>query len=383
MDYLPAVVDQTDPTRKVQFWYKRLTDHTVEIYQPGEIIAVDEGMTTGRSPRNPIKQNMVHKPIKWGPKSWEGTDQHGVTMYVKLYRGKKPAEASEKGLAQHVIEDVLHLLTRKQLFGHIIVADNFFGSFGAIEACRLAGQKAVFMMRQPNARAKPETRRHSPFHALLNALPKNAKRGSSIAYYFEAKMMALAWKDKKNIFFLSSATNESGHAPVCFRNKRGVGREVIASTNTTEFYNKWKSLVDQLNNTRHISDITTRFHRWWLRTFINGPIVIAASNGWRFLKLLNSAIGRKSCTWVEYQIELAIWLKNRFVASSPHPPLPPPPKFGVTLVPYTGGHKLVPAISVERPRCKVCSGGGHCGFMCSLCNITMHEKCFFIHCQKK
>jgi hypothetical protein len=358
----------------------------MDIYAPGEIIAVDEGMTTGRSPRNPIRQNMIHKPIKWGPKSWEGTDENGVTLYLKLYRGKKTGGKSEKGLGQHVIEDVLNLLVGKQLFGHIIVADNFFGSFGAIEACRLAGQKAVFMMRQPRGNAGKEVKSHSPFHAILNALPKKAERGSSIAYYFEAKMMALGWKDMKNIFFLSSATNESvvpGHIPVCFRNHKGHGKQLIASTNTTEFYNKYKSLVDQLNNQRHMSDVNTRFHRWWMRTFINGPIVIAASNGWRFLKMLNAALGIKTYSWVEYQIELAIWLKNRYVATKVKPQIS---HFGATLLPCSSGHALVPlasASSSDRPRCKECRGGGHCGFMCSICNMTLHQKCFFKHCQKK
>ncbi len=189
---------QGDRRWKVQPWLDRFTRQMMRIYQPHQKLVLDEGMTIGKSPRNPIKKVMKNKPIQNGCKTWEVVDEKGVIIYMDLYGRAVRGHKRDEKLSVEVVREFLQRLETQ---GHVVIMDRFFGNFEALTSIRAHRCSTVTILQAPVGKSDCKASLKSPLYILRDSFTEATPRGAHSELYHRDGYMVQAWKDQKVVYF--------------------------------------------------------------------------------------------------------------------------------------------------------------------------------------
>lgn len=367
--------DRSDPSQKIKMWFDMCNDRIRDVWELAEWITIDEGMTKGTSKRNPIRQLMPDKPIPAGTKTFIATDAAGISFYNMVYRGRRGLDEPEKKLSLKVIQNILNYIPRT---GHRIVADNWYGSYEALEAIKAAGHCSLLMMKRPRKlNIDSPLHKTSALHKMGMIITQKSARGASKTAFmistnhgYRAKLEF--WRDNKVVAILTDifSSEEGNKQSQIIRRQKGVKNGIqIDCPQSIVLYNKWKSLVDRFNLYRAQCDLFTSPNRWWIRPFFNNIFAQSEIHAWKAAIWLK----KRTFTFLECRKELAVELIKEYnVKKRPSPQKQLTPMNSEELV-----HQLIAITDLSpNPTCFVCKNHSHCGFMCNICKLPCHKKCF-------
>ena len=373
-DFRKGIDDPSDPTLKVKKMYEMCNQRTSEVVMADQKICIDESMFKVTSNRNPIRQLNTAKPIPAGCKAFTMVDNNGIILWSMLYRGRRGVNEPEVGVALNVVKMALKQLRTK---GHQFTTDNWYGSYAALEEFKAAGHCCLLMMRRPRKlKAGSTAGANSALHVLGDIITTKCWRGTSDKCYLkgsdgETRAMLQFWRDNKVVVLLTDAySGQDDDGTVVTRQGKGepTGLQVSA-TQAVLAYNMDKSAVDRHNHLRSQCDVQTTFDRWWVRPFINGPLVDMVVNAWQTTKIRAS----RKLSFAQFQRELAMELLMDHMA------LKVRRHVKIEYQPLPAGHnltKLTSAAGDKRVVCFICKGHSHCGYYCSGCHLAVHKHCF-------
>jgi len=360
-DYDPA--HGGEPTDKVKRWYERSNVRTNEIWQATETVCIDESMTRGASRRNPIRQVVKGKPIPCGSKTWSMVDQAGVEVASYVYKGKREGVAAV-GLSTEVVTNLVSSLWSK---GHVVIADNFYGNFNTFQAIKIAGHRAVLMLKTPKP-SQGEREPSSIVQQMVNHM-QGSNRGERYALYFQRQhpCMLIVWHDAKMVSMLTDVYDAEHDDGVTVRRRsRQEGIVEIDSSLVIKTYNRLKSLVDEYNDRRSDGDLTyTTFRRWWLRVFINGPLMRAENNAWATRRYITG----DGLSFREFRRMVSDYLIKRYLDT--RRPIDP------RTTCLTDGHGLDKCRHAGT--CVVCRSRNKTRYYCTKCRVAVHQSCHGHH----
>ena len=210
-------------------------------YIPFQNISIDESII-GFKGRLSFIQYMPKKPHKWGIKAWVLADAlNGYTWGWKLYTGKE-GDVVQHGLAHKV---VLELTDDERLKGrgYVVFTDNFYSSPPLFRELSEEGFGAVGTVRL-NRKGVPMSVRS----AIL-------QKGGVVSEVDDGGVMALKWKDKRDVAMLSTYHNSEMIVKQRRSRKAEGGLEEIRKPVVVEDYNQNMGGVDK-SKLLHISTHT-------------------------------------------------------------------------------------------------------------------------------
>ena len=206
----------TDKLYKVRPVYDRIIGRWRELYNPGEHIAIDEGMLKWRG-RLSFRVYMKSKPVKYGIKSYILADsQNHYCWNLEVYHRSKKT----------ILETIEGLLT-EELCGlwHTLYTDNFYSSVKLSEFLLAKNIHTVGTLR--NHRGEP------PEITSLRKMKRHKKLSRD-----NGKVLILAWKHKRIVKVISTKHDNSS-LPITRRVKGGGGNmETIMKPSVIVDYNK-------------------------------------------------------------------------------------------------------------------------------------------------
>lgn len=360
-------------TEKFSDWYARLNNRTRVVYKPHKYVCTDEGMTVVTSHYCPIKQLMPAKPISKGVKTWSCVDANGVCLWEEVYTGRRDKAEPERHLGTAIIKKVIDHLTTK---GHCMVTDNFYGTFTTLRALREAGHSCILMMKkprklQPNSKTQPTVA-----HVMIQLFDDKTPRGTRVSMFYKDEAMITLWRDSTIVSIITNHISNDHDAAVIVK-RRAKGKAVldVPATQLVVKYNLHKSHVDRYNDQRAECDVETRFRRWWMRVFFNGPFARAQINAWRArdYEITSRALPLDHMTLSVFRKDLILWLLDAQTTvrlrASPVSHIPPTARFHrpISIDDVLNGNRT----------CSVCRKTSKAGFFCVVCNQAYHLNCFF------
>ena len=158
-------------------------------YTPHQFISTDESIISFKG-RLSFLQYLPKKSHKWGLKAWMLADaSNGHTWSWKLYTGKEDGQM-EKGLANKIVLELTND-ERLQNKGYIVVTDNFYSSPALFRDLMVRGFGAIGTVRKDRRGIPP---------ALRTACLQRGEITSSS----DDGILSLKWKDKRDVFMLST-----------------------------------------------------------------------------------------------------------------------------------------------------------------------------------
>ena len=233
-------VNAADKLHKIRYILNNVRRNFQDEYVPHEHVTVDEAMVPFKGHLG-FKQFMKDKPVKFGIKLCVLADS--VTAYcynLEVYTGKHGQQINRlMGLGARV---VIGLTKPIHNFGHIIYADNFYTS--PILAKYLASRKTYLCgTMRPNHLSYPADM------VKTNAEVRRLPRGSSNWRQCEdSSMLATAWKDKRMVYYLSTAHAPHEEEPQSVTRRQRDGTEVeLPCPPTVAAYAQYMNGVDKLD----------------------------------------------------------------------------------------------------------------------------------------
>ena len=219
-----------DKLYKIRPLLDLLTASFRDCYTPSQFLSVDESMISFKG-RLSFLQYLPKKPHKWGMKAWVLADAgNGYTWNWKLYTGKD-GNRTETGLAHQVVLDMVNDV-RLQAKGYVIVMDNFYSSPSLFHDLMSSGFGACGTVRKDHRGLPPD---------VCTATLRRGEVTSTV----DDSILALKWKDKRDVFMLSTYHNSS-MVTKTRRSRAAVGGvEEIQKPQVVEDYNQHMGGVDK------------------------------------------------------------------------------------------------------------------------------------------
>ena len=274
-----------DKLYKIRPVISHLQDKFASLYVSNKNISVDESMIPFKG-RLQFKQRMPLKPVKYGIKLFEVCESKtGYCMKFSVYLGKQGGDDDDGGDLGKTGKVVVNLMNGFQHRGYELYIDNFYTSIPLLYFLSLRGIRACGTMRS--------NRKYFPKAELIAEAKRQKLKHGQFAYASYRDLCALLWKDRKDVFILTSI-----HDPVLgpavkrkLKAREGHGfREMeIACPIAISEYNQHMGgvdLNDQLTSVR--KDLKQL--RWYFRVFLK-MVMMATFNA--FI-LENSIIPHKN-----------------------------------------------------------------------------------------
>ncbi|CAC5417683.1 unnamed protein product [Mytilus coruscus] len=232
----PRGIPGHDRLHHVRTILEIVNKNCIDNYKPHQNTSLDEAMIAFRG-RLGFRQYLPAKPTKYGIKVWMRADsENGYCNEFDIYKGKTgDTQNHELGLTSRVVVNLTRRLENKN---HIVNIDNYFTSFDLFKI--LKGKKIY-------ARGTVRSKRKN-FPKALHA--KCVKNPGEKRVVQRGRITAYAWKDKKVIFFLSSAEYPTlDNLQVQRRQKNGT-QKIVPSPSVVQNYNVKMNGVDKADQTR-------------------------------------------------------------------------------------------------------------------------------------
>ncbi|XP_033759441.1 piggyBac transposable element-derived protein 3-like [Pecten maximus] len=311
-----------------------------------------------------FRQYLPAKPTKYGIKVWMRADsENGFVNEFQIYTGKHGDTNQHQQYGQST-RVVLELTKKIENRHHIVNIDNFFTSYELL---------SILIRRLTYARGTTRSNRKEFPAAILH--PKCVKNQGDLKVLQRGQIAAYAWKDKKTIFFLSSADDprENG-LQVQRRQKDGTQRQV-PSPSVVQHYNLKMNGVDKADQTRTEYPTFRMCKRWWTYVFYF-LLDLSIANAYILMKespnhqLETKSGRRKERSLLDFRMKLAKLLIGNYRMARKRRRVSNKDLHGI-------GHW--PKESVKRGRCKNCSKNrkrSDVKWECSGCAAHLCVKCF-------
>ncbi|GAQ88445.1 transposase [Klebsormidium nitens] len=245
-------------TREYRLWHLMpLLNHMEEtfprFYNPTQFVTFDERMIPLRNRGCPVRVYNPKKPHKFGVELFCAVDS--VTFYCYFQWVYDKVKVEGDGLHDMIVRKLGDRVPKHR--GHVIILDRGFTGPLPVRALKEANLLATGTC-LPNRKMFPKE---------LLQLGSKAERGSMRAAVCEEDgMVAVAWQDKKPVFFLSTchglSLGETG------RRVAGTREEVTCPEIAYE-YNKFKDGVDQFDKSclmvGYGGEMELVSRKWWVR----------------------------------------------------------------------------------------------------------------------
>lgn len=244
-----------DKMQKVRPFLNLIQSNYMKYYIPHQPVSIDESMTAFKG-RCSMKQYMPLKPIKRGFKSWSlGCPLSGYTFAMEPYIGKTPGVKYDENLGTRVVYDLAMLLPNTP--GYIVHCDRFFTS---VELCLKLLDNDIYMVGTTLV-----TKKQYPEDLTRKSDLRKLKRGDMLVRSAKDKqLIAVVWKDKKPIHFLSTAYPPSV-TTTCERKEKDGTKITIPCPAITIGYNKGMGGVDISDQLAVYYAIGHATKKWWPR----------------------------------------------------------------------------------------------------------------------
>lgn len=341
-----------DPLYKLRPLIDRVAVRFQQTYRPGENITVDEGMCKFRG-RLVFKQYMPQKPSKYGVKLYMLSESAtGYIWNFQIYCG-------QSNVVTQIVENLLGDLANE---GRTLYTDRYYTSPALATALEGKNTGLVGTV-MPNRKGLPKE--------LKN--PK-LKKGEQ-AFRRSGNMLAVTWKDKKDVHMLSTRHTAS---MVTYSNKQG---KELTKPACVVGYNKNKYGVDLSDQRMSYGAFDHKSVKWWRKVMFHVVLMCIAN-----CNILYNKINRKKLTMTQFMKLLSAELVVQELDI-------PPSTSGRQLSRLQAGKHFLEKIPVPegknrlQKRCKVCSVVGKkqsgratrkdTSYQCSECKIAMcKEPCF-------
>ena len=231
------------------------------LYRPGKNISVDESMIPFKGHLSWIQQ-MPQKPVKVGIKVFVVADsQTGYCWNFEIYVGKTGAQYDDVGDLGKTDQIVVGLVKELAHKGYTLYMDNFYTSVPLAIFLQAQGILCCGTMRA--------NRKHYPA-AKLSSNVRGMKRGESV-WASHKGLLALMWKDRKPVFFLSSAHDASMAEPIPrkIKDKDGQYKEINVDVPVlVKDYNQGMGGVDK-SDKQAIVKKDKKQKRFYMRIFVS------------------------------------------------------------------------------------------------------------------
>lgn len=240
--------EEYDKLYKVRPLLVMLSESFRQSYKPSQKQSIDESMIKFKG-RSALKQYMPLKPTKRGYKVWVRANENGYISQFQVYTGRV-ADTTEKNLGARVVKDLTASLQGKN---HQVYFDNYFSSLPLfiyllqhqVYACGTVRQGRVGMPKD-------------------FVSDKKMTRGEFQFRCSEDGIVALQWKDKKSILFLSNFHDIDDVSTVGRKNKDGSVMQ-IPCPQIVKDYNSNMGHVDKADMLKSLYEIDRKSKKWWLR----------------------------------------------------------------------------------------------------------------------
>lgn len=320
-DHEQTEEEKQDPLYKVRGIYHDIVQKFKEIFNCSREISIDEAMVPFKG-RLAIKVRMPDKPIKFGVKFFQLCDSKtGYCKNFSIYAGKDDREAGNIGKTGKIVMDLVADLHNTN---HHLYVDNFYTSPILFLLLRTRGIIAA-------GTARP--RKGYPHEQLKRAVLR--KRGE-VAWLTakEQGMTALRWKDKKDVYFLTTIhsppvvpdwveDDNSGAESEEVRNESDVvcrrvkqrGRWVtkkIYRPGIVKSYNNFMGGVD-LSDQMTAVNKSKKQKRWYLRIFLK-MVLLSIYNAYILegFKRPETPRGRRKRDLLSFKEDLCVQLVGNF-----------------------------------------------------------------------
>ena len=225
---VPIGQDGHDPLHHVRPIYDVVSSTCFRNYNAHQNQSVDEAMVSFRG-RSGFPQYLPAKPTKYGIKVWCRADPHdGYLSEFQVYTGRAGGGGREVGLTSRIVCDMTNKIYGRN---HIINADNLFTSPAL--AAQLFAKDTYY---RGTARIN---RTGFPSLLLTEAQGSIRHQGDSVVVQ-NNQHTAMCWRDKKSIFFLSTADQATATDIVQRKQRDGSVKEIRCPSVVTD-YNKHRA----------------------------------------------------------------------------------------------------------------------------------------------
>ena len=225
----------------------------VDNYQPSKECSVDEAMIAYKG-RLSFKQYLPAKPTKFGVKVWVRADpNNGYVNEFQVYTGKSDqTSSSEGGLGERVVKKLCERLHGKN---HHVYMDNYFSTPKLFTDMERACIYCCGTVRV--------NRKGLPVELKNKRLLRN--QGDFVIFQ-KGSLTATAWKDKKQVNFLSTNCNPTEIDTVSRRQKDGSRVDVVCPI-VSKCYTTYMSGVDRADQLRMQYATCRKAVKWWKYIF--------------------------------------------------------------------------------------------------------------------
>ena len=352
--------------------------------------SIDEVMVSYKGTRaGNLRQYIQTKPDKWGMKLFCRASVDGFIHDILMYQGETTFTSHHTQLSPEESEMLVSSKTVVVLAKTLenpkdtaIYADNFFTSIGLVEylkqkvGCRYVGT------------ARQNRIGHAPLISSKEMDKKTHPRGD-YNYCSSNGILALRWKDNKNVTVLSS---DAGVEPVqkVKRYDRTSKKKVdVKCPNVIREYNGKMGGIDKSDMLTHLYKTPMRARRWYLRIF-GYTLDLCVCNAWILYKRDCKALDpkMKPMNLKNFRLEVSIFargvksLRLRYTRSSPssQDATPPIPRRGIRSVCPSDEQRFdvskshLPIYVPTRQTCKSCSKKNdmhRSRWMCKSCQVAL------------
>ena len=352
--------------QKVKPVMKYLSAKCLELFTPGQDLAVDEAMVKYKG-RSSIKQDMPKKPIKRGFNIWMIADSDsGYVTKFQVYEGKTSTGKTEKGLSKKVVLTLSQEISHKY---HHVYFDNFFTGIDLMLDLLRLGTYSCGTFRS-DRKGFPE--------ALKSVVKKGLPNRGDCKTARYGNMAAVTWQDTKPI--TCASTNIDPELMTLAKRKKKDGATMtIPCPQSIAQYNQKMGGVDRNDQLRGYYGIKIKSHKFYKYLFF-GSLDIAITNCYVLSRFLPDL---KTKSLKDFRMALAKELigeynsrkrKGRRVANTPTK------RFCPSHFPTKADHR--------RNKCHYCAcylhKRGETAWECTDCNVYLchtgsSDDCFCIY----
>lgn len=286
--------------QKVKNIFDYLNMKCQENFVPGQQIAIDES-TVGFKGRIVFKMYNPQKPTKWGLRVYVLADSTTgyVSVMVPYYGSCTTLQLVRPDLpftARIVLDLCQTLLQSTNGTGFHLYTDRFYTGYElAIELLKLGIQTTGTIM---------ANRKGLPKEIKKNKKLKLVKH-SVVSYRKDDKVTVLGWKDKRNVFMLSTFHNAETEA-VTRKISRGV-EEVFEKPKVIIDYTKNMGAVDRADHYCASYGFTRKSLKWWRKMFF-WLFEVSIVNSFILFNIQREMNGTKPVSHLNYRKALIVQL---------------------------------------------------------------------------
>ena len=316
--------ERKDSLYKVRHVITSVVNKCKTLFRCAQEISINDEAMIPFKRKLAIKVRMPDKPVKFGVKCFELCDaKTGYCKNLIMYAGKDDRETGSIGKTGRVVMELVQDLYHTN---HHLYMDNFYNSPILFKLLKTRGIQAAGTARPRKGYPNDE----------LKAF--QLKKRGEVAWLTWERMTALRWKDKKDVFFLSSI-----HAPPKVPDWVGredapkpdpdaepnpepnpdvVSRRVkvrgqwktlkIYRPKIVEDYNKFMGGVDLCDQMTAVNK-SKKQRRWYLRVFIK-LLLIAIHNAYILegFKVQHVLQGKRKRDLLQFKEELCLQLVGNY-----------------------------------------------------------------------